>query len=105
MSTRSFFIYLILMAGTTYLVRAIPFVAIKKKIENPFIRSFLYYIPYAVLTAMTIPAIFTATASVISAAIGLVTAVILAIKGKSLTTVALTACIAVYLTELIMRLV
>lgn len=105
MSTRSFFIYLILMAGTTYLVRAIPFVAIKKKIENPFIRSFLYYIPYAVLTAMTIPAIFTATASVISAAIGLVTAVILAIKGKSLTTVALAACIAVYLTELIMRLI
>ena len=105
MSTRSFFIYLILMAGTTYLVRAIPFVAIKKKIENPFIRSFLYYIPYAVLTAMTIPAIFTATASVISAAIGLVTAVILAIKGKSLTTVALPACIAVYLTELIMRLI
>ena len=56
MSTRSFFIYLILMAGTTYLVRAIPFVAIKKKIENRFIRSFLYYVPYAVLSAMTIPA-------------------------------------------------
>jgi Branched-chain amino acid transport protein (AzlD). len=105
MTTRSFFIYLILMAGTTYLVRAIPFVAVKKKIENPFIRSFLYYIPYAVLTAMTIPAIFTATASVISAAVGLAVAVILALKGKSLTTVALTACIAVYLTELIMRLI
>ena len=104
MKTDIFFIYLILMAGTTYLVRAIPFVAIKKKIENPFIRSFLYYIPYAVLTAMTIPAIFTATASIISAAIGLVVAVLLALKGKSLTTVALTACIAVYLTELIMRL-
>ncbi len=105
MTTRSFFIYLILMAGTTYLVRAIPFVAVKKKIENPFIRSFLYYIPYAVLTAMTIPAIFTATAGVISAAVGLAVAVILALKGKSLTTVALTACIAVYLTELIMRLI
>ena len=105
MSIRSFFIYLILMAGITYLIRVIPFVAVKKKIENPFIRSFLYYIPYAVLTAMTIPAIFTATASVISAAIGLIVAVLLAIKGKSLTTVALTACIAVYLTELIMRLI
>ena len=105
MTTRSFFIYLILMAGTTYLVRAIPFVAVKKKIENPFLRSFLYYIPYAVLTAMTIPAIFTATASVISAAVGLAVAVILALKGKSLTTVALTACIAVYITELIMRLI
>ena len=104
MSIRSFFIYLILMAGITYLIRVIPFVAVKKKIENPFIRSFLYYIPYAVLTAMTIPAIFTATASVISAAIGLIVAVLLAIKGKSLTTVALTACVAVYLTELIMRL-
>ena len=105
MTTRSFFIYLILMAGMTYLVRSIPFVAVKKMIENPFIRSFLYYIPYAVLTAMTIPAIFTATASVISAAAGLAVAVILALKGKSLTTVALTACIAVYLTELIMRLI
>lgn len=105
MSIRSFFIYLILMAGITYLIRVIPFVAVKKKIENPFIRSFLYYIPYAVLTAMTIPAIFTATASVISAAIGLIVAVLLAIKGKSLTTVALTACVAVYLTELIMRLI
>lgn len=105
MSIKSFFIYLILMAGTTYLVRAIPFVAVKKKIENPFIRSFLYYIPYAVLTAMTIPAIFTATASFISAVIGLAVAVLLALKGKSLTTVALTACIAVYLTELIMRLI
>lgn len=105
MSIRSFFIYLILMAGITYLIRVIPFVAVKKKIENPFIRSFLYYIPYAVLTAMTIPAIFTATASVISAAIGLIVAVLLAIKGKSLTTVALTACIAVYMTELIMRLI
>ena len=105
MKSDFFFIYLILMAGTTYLVRAIPFVAIKKKIENPFIRSFLYYIPYAVLTAMTIPAIFTATASIISAAIGLIVAVLLALKGKSLTTVALTACIAVYLTELIMRLI
>ena len=93
------------MAGSTYLIRAIPFVAIKNKIENRFIRSFLYYIPYAVLTAMTIPAIFTATASPISAAAGLIIAVLLALKGKSLTTVAVAACIAVYITELIMRMI
>ena len=105
MISDEFLIYLFIMAGTTFLIRAIPFAAVKKKIENRFIRSFLYYIPYAVLTAMTIPAIFTATASIISAVIGLITAVILALKGKSLTTVALTACMAVYLTELIMRLI
>ena len=45
MSTRTYFIYLIIMAVTTYLIRAVPFAAVKKKIENRFIRSFLYYIP------------------------------------------------------------
>ena len=102
MDIRQYFIYLILMAGLTYLIRAVPFVAVKNKIENRFIRSFLYYIPYAVLTAMTIPAIFTATSSVISASVGLVVAVILAIRGRSLTTVAIVACLSVYITELIM---
>ena len=97
MSTRTYFIYLIIMAVTTYLIRAVPFAAVKKKIENRFIRSFLYYIPYAVLTAMTIPAIFSATASVISASIGLFVAILLALRGKSLTTVAVAACCAVYL--------
>jgi branched-subunit amino acid transport protein len=88
------------MAGTTYLIRALPFAAVKKKIENRFIRSFLYYIPFAVLTAMTIPDIFTATASVISASVGLLVAIILALRGKSLTTVAVAACCAVYIAEL-----
>ena len=73
------------MAGTTYLIRSVPFAAVKKKIENRYIRSFLYYIPFAVLTAMTIPDIFTATASVISAAFGLAVAILLALRGKSLT--------------------
>jgi len=104
MSTRSFFIYLAIMAGSTYLIRAIPFAAVKNKIENRFIRSFLYYIPYAVLSAMTIPAIFLATGSWISATAGLVAAVILALRGKGLTTVALVACCCVYVTELILNL-
>ena len=101
MTTSSFFIYLAIMAGSTYLIRVLPFVAIRNRIRNRFIRSFLYYIPYAVLTAMTIPAIFTATASVWSAAAGLVVAVVLALRKCSLTTVALAACLAVYLVELI----
>ena len=61
MNNYVFFLYLLILAGSTYLIRVIPFVAIKNKINNRFIRSFLAYIPYAVLTAMTIPAVFYAT--------------------------------------------
>ncbi len=101
MTTSTFFIYLLIMAGSTYLIRAIPFVAIRRKITNRFVRSFLYYIPYAVLTAMTIPAIFTATSSVWSACVGLLVAVLLSLKKCTLTTVALLSCVAVYLVELL----
>ena len=94
-----FFIYLLILAGSTYLIRVIPFVAIKEKINNRFIRSFLYYIPYAVLTAMTIPAIFYATNWWLCAAAGLVVAVVFALKGKGLTTVAIAACAAVFIVE------
>ena len=76
------------------------FVAIKEKINNRFVRSFLYYIPYAVLTAMTIPAVFYATNWWIGAAAGLAAAVIFAIKGKGLTTVAVASCVAVFVVEL-----
>ena len=100
MNHKSFFIYLAIMAISTYLIRVIPFVLVKKQIKNHFIRSFLHYIPYAVLTAMTIPAIFSATSSIYSAVIGLIVAVLLALKGKSLTIVALISCLAVYITEL-----
>jgi len=102
MDNKQFWIYLLIMAGSTYLIRAIPFAAIRKKINNRFIQSFLYYIPYTVLTAMTIPAAFYATSSVISAAIGLLVAVGFSIKGKGLTTVAAAACVAVFIAELIM---
>ncbi len=101
MNNSIFFIYLLILAGTTYLIRVIPFIAIKEKINNRFIRSFLYYIPYAVLTAMTIPAIFYATNWWVGAVAGLLVAVILALKGKGLTTVAICSCIAVFLVELL----
>ena len=90
------------MAGVTYLVRAIPFVLIKKKIENRFVNSFLYYIPYTVLAAMTFPAILYATDSMVSAVIGLLAAVLIAYKGKSLIIVAVGACGAVFVTEAVM---
>ena len=99
-----FFIYLLIMAGLTYLIRAVPFAAVRKKINNTFIKSFLYYIPYTVLTAMTFPAALYSTNSMLSAAIGLAVAVAFAIWGKDLTVVALASCVAVYISECVIGL-
>lgn len=99
-----FFLYLLVMAGVTYLIRMLPMAIFRKKIESPFIQSFLFYIPYAVLGAMTFPAIFYSTASPLSAGAGTAAAVFLAYRGKSLLTVALLACAAVYITEFLIRL-
>ena len=98
-----FFIYLAVMAGVTYLVRMLPMVLIKKKIENRFLLSFLYYIPYAVLTVMTVPAILYSTSSVLSAVVGTATALVLAFFNKGLLTVAGFSCAAVLITELILQ--
>ena len=69
--TTYFWIYLLILAGSTYLIRALPFALLRKKIKNRFIRSFLHYIPTAVLAAMTFPASLYATGSILSAAAGL----------------------------------
>ncbi len=90
-------IYLILMAGVTYLIRMIPFTLFTKKIESKFIKSFLYYVPYAVLSAMTFPAIFYSTGNVISASVGTMVALGLAFYNRSLTFVALSAAISAFL--------
>jgi len=97
--TENFFLYLAVMAGVTYLIRMLPLVLVKKKVENGFIRSFLFYVPYAVLGAMTVPAVFYATSSVFSAAAGLGVALVLALCRKGLLTVAVGATMAVYLWE------
>ena len=99
-----YWIYLAIMAVSTYLIRSVPFALMRKKITNPFVRSFLYYIPYAVLTAMTFPAVLFAAGNVVAAAAGLVIAVLFAIKDKGLTTVAVAACSTVYLTDWLMTL-
>ncbi|MDO4745071.1 MAG: AzlD domain-containing protein [Bacillota bacterium] len=104
MDFMTFLPYLIVMAGVTYLIRVIPFVLINKKIENKFINSFLYYIPYTVLTAMTFPAILYATGSIISAVAGFLVAIFIAYKGKGLLTVAVGACLAVLVVELVMMI-
>lgn len=96
--------YMLVMAGVTYLIRMLPLVVFRKEIKNNFIQSFLFYVPYAVLAAMTIPAIFSATSSVISAVFGLITAVLLAYKEKGLVTVAMAGVVVVLIVEQILTL-
>ena len=94
------------VAGVTYLIRMLPLVLFKKEITSSFVKSFLYYVPYACLAAMTFPAILTATAGgILSGVVGLVVALIVAYKEKSLLTVALFACAAVFIAERIMGFV
>lgn len=95
--------YILVMAGVTYLVRMLPLALFRRKIESPFVRSFLFYLPYAVLGAMTIPDIFFSTSSALSAAVGLGVAILLSMKEKGLLNVALCACGAVFVTELMLR--
>lgn len=97
-------LYTFVMAAVTYLIRMLPFVVFRKPIRNRFVKSFLYYVPYAVLGAMTFPAILYSTSNLVSAAVGLAVSVILAWFGRGLLTVAVSACVAVYLTEWIMVL-
>lgn len=99
------FIYIAVMALVTYLIRMLPLVIFRKKIENRFIRSFLYYIPYAVLAAMTCPAVFSSTGSVWSAVAGLIVALLLAFFEKGLLTVALSSCVAVFVIEFLIKII
>lgn len=103
MSDARCYLYILVMALVTYLIRAIPFVLFRRQIKSRFIKSLLYYLPYAVLTAMTIPDIFTATGSTLTAAVGCLAAVVFALFGKSLLTVAVAACAAAFVCDLLMK--
>ena len=105
MMNYNFWIYLLVMAGITYLIRMIPMVLIKNKIKNKYVLSFLYYVPYTVLSVMTIPAIFYATSSVYSAVAGFLAAMVMAYFGKSLLKVAATSCAVVFVVEFVMNLI
>lgn len=96
---------IIAMTAVTWLPRMLPLMLVRRRIENVFVRSFLFYVPYAVLAAMTIPAIFFATSSIWSALAGLIVALILGWYRRSLLTVALGASIAVYIMERLLSLI
>lgn len=104
MIRENFFLYLLVMAGVTYLVRMLPMVLVRKKITNRFILSFLYYIPYTVLSVMTVPAIFYAT-EFIPATVGFAVALLLGFKEKSLVTVAIGSCAGVLAAQIIMNII
>ena len=101
----SIYIYVLVMAVTTYLIRALPLTLLKKPIRSRFLRSFLHYVPTACLTAMTFPAILTATDHMISGAVGLLVGILLALKNKSLIVVAVASCAAVFIVDQLMRFI
>ena len=96
-----YFIYIAIMAMVTYLIRMLPITLFHKEIKNVYIKSFLYYVPFAVLGAMSFPAIFYATGSYLSSFVGTIVAFVLAYQEKSLITVAASACFTSYLILLI----
>lgn len=93
------YIYILIMALTTYAIRTLPLTLIRKPIKNTFIQSFLYYVPYVTLAVMTFPAITQATQSPISGTIALLLGIIVAWKGASLFQVALLCCSVVFVLE------
>lgn len=100
MMTNIYF-YLIASALVVYLMRLIPMLLVKGQIQNTFIRSFLYYVPYITLSIMTFPAIIQATQVPLAGLLALITAIILSLRGYSLIQVALSSCLMVFIVELI----
>ena len=98
------YVYIFTMALTTYLIRVLPLTIFRKPIRSRFLRSFLHYVPYACLTAMTFPAILSSTASILSGAAALIVAILLAYRGKSLIVVAVSSSAAVLLGEGVLKL-
>ena len=98
------YVYIFAMALTTYLIRVLPLTIFRKPIRSRFLRSFLHYVPYACLTAMTFPAILSSTASILSGAAALIVAIFLSYRGKSLIVVAVSSSAAVLIVECVLKL-
>lgn len=105
MSTLDLFVYCLIMATVTYLIRMLPLILINKKIDNKFIQSFLHYMPYAVLSALVIPSIFISTGSYLSGVLGFVVAFAMSMRGRGLFTVAVFTCLCVFVVDNILCLI
>ena len=95
-------LYILVMAAVTYLIRMAPLVLIRREITNPVIRSFLYYVPYVTLSVMTFPAILEATQTPWAGLAALAVGVVMAWLGRSLFQVAVGCCLVVLMVELIL---
>ena len=95
------YVYILVMAVVTYLIRMLPLTLIRGRIKSRFIRSFLYYVPYACLIAMTFPAVFYGAGSLPGIIAGVLVAILLALIGKGLITVALAASLTVFIISFI----
>lgn len=105
MSNLQYILYIAVMAGVTYLIRMTPMTLLQAKIKSTFLKSLIYYVPYAVLSAMTVPAIFYSTPDVLPSILGFTIAIVAAFFGTSLLTVALSACSAVFLAQILFILI
>lgn len=94
------YLYIFVMALTTYLIRVLPLTLLRKQIKNRFLKSFLYYVPYVTLAVMTFPAIMDATENPLAGALSLIVGVLAALFGLGLLPVAVLCCIVVFLLEL-----
>lgn len=97
--THNIYLYIAVMAGVSFLIRVLPLTLIRKQIKNPFIRSFLYYVPYVTLAVMTFPAILHATQNPLAGAAALLIGIAAAWKGCSLLQVSVSCCVVVFLLE------
>ncbi len=93
------FFYIAVMAVSTYIIRVTPFLIFRKEIKNKYVRSFLYYVPYATLSAMTFPAVLDATGNIYAGAVGLLISVVLAFFEKPIPVVAAFACAGAFVTQ------
>ncbi len=103
MSNKDFLLYLLVMAAVTYLVRMIPFTLVRGKIKSVYIQSFLYYVPYAVLGAMTFPYILYSTQNIITGLVGTIVSFVLAYRRHSLITVAALSATFAYIAGLLVH--
>ena len=100
--THNIYVYIAIMAGVTYAVRVLPLTLIRRPIQNRFLRSFLFYVPYVTLAVMTFPAILHATQSPLAGAAALLVGILAAWFSASLFQVAASCCVIVFLLELLL---
>jgi len=99
---KNIWLYILVSAGVSYLIRVTPLALIRREITNRTLRSFLFYVPYVTLAVMTFPAIVEATQSPLAGALALVVGIVLAWRGRSLFTVAAACCLVVFVSELVL---